>query len=224
MAVIVTSKICGAKLRDGTLCAALTSAGVARCFKHGGAPRSGAPKGNNNAVKHGAYADSGECKPLRRRRDESTMRQLAQWALFNPVNATVASPAEQRRGLALAESFRRLAIHLSRKLHQPSHRTTYSTLLARRDVLDLLLTAPSCFDSEFAYQCRVAGILQTRFKARASLGVVRSIDRLDYSWAWADFCAEIFWANWREGDDEPKASSPKKARSSVACVTASDFR
>ena len=46
---------CGAKTRRGTPCEAPAVSGKARCRMHGGARGSGAPKGNQNALKHGGY-------------------------------------------------------------------------------------------------------------------------------------------------------------------------
>ena len=46
---------CGAKTRAGTACQAPAVSGKARCRMHGGAKGSGAPKGNQNAFKHGLY-------------------------------------------------------------------------------------------------------------------------------------------------------------------------
>ena len=46
---------CGAKTRKGTPCAAPAVSGKARCRMHGGATGSGAPAGNQNALKHGLY-------------------------------------------------------------------------------------------------------------------------------------------------------------------------
>jgi uncharacterized protein YjcR len=46
---------CGAKTRAGNACEAPAVAGKARCRMHGGAKGSGAPKGNQNAFKHGMY-------------------------------------------------------------------------------------------------------------------------------------------------------------------------
>ena len=43
---------CGAKTLDGP-CTAPRMTNKKRCFRHGGAPGSGAPKGNQNAYKHG---------------------------------------------------------------------------------------------------------------------------------------------------------------------------
>lgn len=47
---------CGAKTRQGTPCQAPAVSGKKRCRMHGGAQGSGAPKGNQNALKHGMYS------------------------------------------------------------------------------------------------------------------------------------------------------------------------
>ena len=47
---------CGAKTRAGTPCQAPAVHGKKRCRMHGGAQGSGAPKGNQNALKHGMYS------------------------------------------------------------------------------------------------------------------------------------------------------------------------
>lgn len=46
---------CGARLRDGRPCPRPPLPGRRRCAWHGGAPGSGAPKGNTNARKHGRH-------------------------------------------------------------------------------------------------------------------------------------------------------------------------
>lgn len=46
---------CGAKTRKGTPCQAPAVSGKKRCRMHGGAKGSGAPMGNQNALKHGEY-------------------------------------------------------------------------------------------------------------------------------------------------------------------------
>ena len=46
---------CGAQTRDGETCRAPALRGKARCRMHGGAAGSGAPFGNDNAVKHGFF-------------------------------------------------------------------------------------------------------------------------------------------------------------------------
>jgi hypothetical protein len=50
-----TSPRCGAATRSGLACHAPAVQGKARCRMHGGARRSGAPKGNQNARTHGAF-------------------------------------------------------------------------------------------------------------------------------------------------------------------------
>lgn len=45
---------CSAKTRRGTLCQTLPVTGRKRCRMHGGT-NNGAPKGNQNALKHGRY-------------------------------------------------------------------------------------------------------------------------------------------------------------------------
>jgi glucans biosynthesis protein len=47
---------CGARTRDGGTCRAPAARGKARCRMHGGARRTGAPRGNGNATKHGSFA------------------------------------------------------------------------------------------------------------------------------------------------------------------------
>ncbi len=51
---MLNSPRCGAKTRAGTPCRAPAVVGKTRCRMHGGAAGSGAPKGNQNALKHGA--------------------------------------------------------------------------------------------------------------------------------------------------------------------------
>ena len=46
---------CGAKTRSGRPCQAPAVNGKKRCRMHGAAKGSGAPKGNQNALKHGLY-------------------------------------------------------------------------------------------------------------------------------------------------------------------------
>jgi uncharacterized protein YjcR len=52
---MLTSPRCGAKTRRGNGCRSPAVRGKKRCRMHGGATGSGAPKGNQNALKHGAY-------------------------------------------------------------------------------------------------------------------------------------------------------------------------
>lgn len=49
------AKRCGAKTRSGSPCRSPAVRGKNRCRMHGCAKDSGAPKGNQNALKHGFY-------------------------------------------------------------------------------------------------------------------------------------------------------------------------
>lgn len=52
-----TSPRCGARRKyDGQLCQSPAVKHKVRCRLHGGAKGSGAPRGNNNAYKHGVYS------------------------------------------------------------------------------------------------------------------------------------------------------------------------
>jgi uncharacterized protein YjcR len=53
---MLTSPRCGAKTRLGKPCRSPSVNGKRRCRLHGGAPGSGAPRGNKNAFKHGGYS------------------------------------------------------------------------------------------------------------------------------------------------------------------------
>jgi hypothetical protein len=55
MGPMLSSPRCGAKTRSGEPCMAPAVRGKKRCRMHGGAPGSGAPKGNQNARKHGRF-------------------------------------------------------------------------------------------------------------------------------------------------------------------------
>jgi hypothetical protein len=46
---------CGAKTRSGSACRSPAVHGRKRCRMHGGAPKSGAPRSNRNARKHGQF-------------------------------------------------------------------------------------------------------------------------------------------------------------------------
>jgi uncharacterized protein YjcR len=52
---MLSSLRCGAKTRSGKPCQSPAVSGKKRCRMHGGAEGSGAPKGNQNALKHGRY-------------------------------------------------------------------------------------------------------------------------------------------------------------------------
>lgn len=85
---------CGARTRAGTFCQSPAISGKSRCRMHGG-KGSGAPKGNRNALRHGAYCKDvferevhvrGLCQRLRDlvRKLESERRGGASVAGRNP--------------------------------------------------------------------------------------------------------------------------------------------
>jgi uncharacterized protein YjcR len=64
---------CGARTRKGTSCLAPAVAQKKRCRMHGGATGSGAPHGNQNALKHGQYTREAIAE---RRRFREMMREM----------------------------------------------------------------------------------------------------------------------------------------------------
>jgi hypothetical protein len=52
---MLSSRRCGATTRSGKPCRSPAVGWKKRCRMHGGAPGSGAPPGNKNALKHGLY-------------------------------------------------------------------------------------------------------------------------------------------------------------------------
>jgi hypothetical protein len=52
---MLSSRRCGAKTRSGRPCLSPAVHGNKRCRMHGGAPGSGAPRGNQNALKPGLH-------------------------------------------------------------------------------------------------------------------------------------------------------------------------
>ena len=65
---MLSSPRCGARTRSGQSCRSPAVGGRKRCRMHGGAKGSGAPRGNQNALKHGLYTKRAieERKKLRR--------------------------------------------------------------------------------------------------------------------------------------------------------------
>lgn len=64
---------CGAKTRSGQPCQSYTVQGRRRCRMHGGAAGSGAPRGNQNGLKHGWYTREAV---LLRQLAKQTVRQI----------------------------------------------------------------------------------------------------------------------------------------------------
>lgn len=71
---MLSSPRCGAKTRQGTPCQSPAVSGKKRCRMHGGAAGSGAPKGNQNAWKHGEH--SATTKAEKKRIQDITRRAI----------------------------------------------------------------------------------------------------------------------------------------------------
>jgi hypothetical protein len=69
---MLSSPRCGARNRRGGFCRSPAVNGKGRCRMHGGAPGSGAPRGNKNALKHGRFTRE---KKAERRRVQELLRQ-----------------------------------------------------------------------------------------------------------------------------------------------------
>jgi hypothetical protein len=69
---MLSSPRCGAKTRSGAPCRSPAVQSKKRCRMHGGAPGSGAPRGNKNALKNGAYTREAIAK---RQRIQELVRQ-----------------------------------------------------------------------------------------------------------------------------------------------------
>lgn len=95
---------CGARLRTGGLCETRPARGKRRCRSHGGAPGSGAPKGNRNAWKHGAFTAASRAH-LKAIRDYAR----ASRTLMDAVDAGVRSAALLRYHAAIESIADRLA-------------------------------------------------------------------------------------------------------------------
>lgn len=70
---MLASPRCGARTRSGGTCRSPAAHDKARCRMHGGTPRSGAPRGNRNACKHGLFTRdaSAERRQVRLMLDEA---------------------------------------------------------------------------------------------------------------------------------------------------------
>jgi hypothetical protein len=73
---MLASKRCLAQTRSGGLCNAPAVGGRSRCRMHGGARGSGAPQGNQNALKHGVYTQEARARRGRIRLLVKSTREL----------------------------------------------------------------------------------------------------------------------------------------------------
>jgi uncharacterized protein YjcR len=69
---MTSSPRCGAQTRSAKPCRSPAVRGKKRCRMHGGAPGSGAPRGNQNAYKHGLYTQDAIAQ---RRQIQDLLRQ-----------------------------------------------------------------------------------------------------------------------------------------------------
>lgn len=88
-AAMLASPRCGAGTRSGTACRAPAVHGKTRCRMHGGAAGSGAPWGNRNARKHGAFTQEriAERRAIRALLDEAG-KLLMELASVSPRDQT----------------------------------------------------------------------------------------------------------------------------------------
>ena len=75
---MLLSQRCGARTRSGRPCQSPAVHGKKRCRMHGGAPGSGAPRGNENAKTHGLYTREAIAK---RRQISELLRQSSKLIL-----------------------------------------------------------------------------------------------------------------------------------------------
>jgi hypothetical protein len=75
---------CSAKTRRGTLCQTSPVTGKKRCRMHGGAKGSGAPKGSQNAFKHGRYS-----REFIENRRAATSRRREWMAFFREMGSEI---------------------------------------------------------------------------------------------------------------------------------------
>ena len=103
--------VCGARRRDGSSCGSPPAPGKRRCRLHGGAPGSGAPKGNRNALKTGAHTAATRAR-LKAMRDYVRATR----SFMNAVDAGVRSAALLRRHAAIEQIADQLATATQRLL------------------------------------------------------------------------------------------------------------
>ena len=78
--------MCGARTRSGTPCDRAPEPGRRRCRNHGGAPSTGAPRGNTNARRHGRYsAKTREIQALGRLQNRIADLARAQLAILKAL-------------------------------------------------------------------------------------------------------------------------------------------
>ena len=76
IAPMLSSLRCGARTRSGGSCRSPAIGGKKRCRMHGGAPGSGAPLENKNALKHGRFTREEKAERRRTRAILEEARKL----------------------------------------------------------------------------------------------------------------------------------------------------
>ena len=85
---------CGARTRLGGACQSPAISGKARCRMHGG-KGSGAPKGNHNALRHGAYTKEVSARAVRVRDLCQRLRALTvELSSNNPARKPIEAPSK----------------------------------------------------------------------------------------------------------------------------------
>jgi glucans biosynthesis protein len=79
------SRRCGAKTRNGTECRSPAVRGKRRCRMHGG-NSPGAPRCNQNALKHGRYTPAAKLERLKIRQTMRELQRLVELALDSDLH------------------------------------------------------------------------------------------------------------------------------------------
>jgi hypothetical protein len=201
------NSICGARLRAGGVCQAKAVVGKRRCHAHGGAPRSGAPKGNRNALRHGHYACGPELPQLYKfvrgnsaaERKRARERGLAIEVLKRDAEAiargetarwTLADPAQDRS--TIAAFVRGLSEMKDIILQQMHEGVGFRGDGGRHDALCAILRDPSFHHSSISLLVKVCAVFRdigdgTRTRDRPR----RAVDDVV---GWRAICVELHQA------------------------------
>lgn len=193
----VSLAICGAKLADG-LCQSSPEPGKRRCFSHGGAPRSGAPKGNANALKHG-YCSGALWRSglgIRRRLKDLTpyernrlrwLRQQARARIAggeSPLSHIAQDIKKRWDGQILYRALRKtLKVYEEQILNERVYAGDWARVLGEFDMLRSICGDASSFDSMDSLADEVL---------RLVVAVTRRQCSVEYRVAWWNMCSSIF--------------------------------
>ena len=218
-------KVCGAKLRTGGLCQSAPVAGKGRCHSHGGAPRSGSPKGNLNALTHGGYVggrnrlDAFERKHFRSLSavERGRIPRLERDALaLAQSGARPANPLMARLGWNGARTLKVLR-RATRKLEADfdgagKHGPAYcDELLATRNLYHLLCQEPSRFKSAERFADAVCQAFLHLDQQGWPLRRAHTSDATLYYLAWRRACSELY--EWVCPDEDSVMQREARLRS-----------